>query len=103
MTYPYFDGETYEASQDWHRLTTLLERVLAFMSDHQWHTLGAISEATGGAEASVSARLRDFRKPRFGGYTVEKRRVGGGRRGLWEYRIPPTPGEQLQFPMRATT
>ena len=103
MNYLHFDGETFELSKDGYRLTTQFVRVLVFMGDHQWHTLRAISEAVGGAEASVSARLRDFRKPRFGGYTVEKRRVGGGRRGLWEYRIPPTPGEQLQFPMRATT
>lgn len=36
------------------------------------------------SEASISARLRDLRKPNFGGYTVERRRVEGG---FYEYRV----------------
>ena len=43
-----------------------------------------LSPMVGGSEAGISARLRDLRKPRFGGYTVERRRVDGG---LFEYRI----------------
>jgi hypothetical protein len=33
---------------------------------------------------SISARLRDLRKPRYGSYVVEKRRVSPG---LWQYRV----------------
>lgn len=56
------------------------------MSDGGWHTLAEIAMASEAPEASVSARLRDFRKPRYGMHTVQKRRVIDGG-GLWEYRI----------------
>ena len=44
------------------------------------------SDRTGHAdpEASISARLRDFRKH---GLSVERRRRGDPRAGLWEYRV----------------
>ena len=61
-----------------------IDRVLAFMRDGQWHSLQVISEATGDPEASVSARLRDLRKPRFGAFLIERRYV---ERGLFEYRL----------------
>lgn len=79
-----FDGETYEPPLDAERLTTLMERVAAVMRDGDWHTLRELAVRTGGTEASVSARLRDLRKPRFGGGTVERRRVEGG---LFTYRL----------------
>ena len=34
---------------------------------------------------SVSARVRDLRKPQFGGYMLEVKRVGQS--GLWFYRV----------------
>ena len=43
-----------------------------------------IAEAVGSPEASVSARLRDLRKPAFGGHTVERQYV---ERGLFRYRV----------------
>jgi len=92
LTYhgPHFDGDTYEPGEDYQRLGTLLERVLAFMLDHKWHTLQEIHKATQpGTEASVSARLRDLRKPKHGSYTVDRERVC---RGLHHYRIPRPPG-----------
>lgn len=64
-----------------------MKRVLSLMSDGKWRTLSEIHEAVGGTEASVSARLRDLRKPKFGGYTVLRRRVGDPRRGMWEYKL----------------
>jgi hypothetical protein len=39
---------------------------------------------TGAPPASVSAQLRHLRKPRFGGFTVEKRYL---RDGLYTYRV----------------
>lgn len=80
-----FDGETYEPEKDRDRLTGQLERVARVMGSGRWMTLRALSEAAAAPEASVSARLRDMRKPRFGGHTVERRRVDGG--GEWEYRL----------------
>lgn len=81
----YFDGETYDADKDRVRLTGLLGKVTQLMADGEWRTLHRITAAIGASsEASVSARLRDLRKPRFGGHTVERRRVIDG---LWEYRV----------------
>lgn len=78
------DGETFDQSRDGQRLAGLHARVAAFMSDGQWHTLAEIQAACGGTESSCSARLRDFRKARFGGHTVEREYVGDG---LWQYRL----------------
>jgi hypothetical protein len=83
-----FDGITFSPIHDAARLTTLLEAVKALMSDGQWRTLAGIKEAIGrGSEASISARLRDFRKSAHGGLTVERRRVGDPAHGLFEYRV----------------
>jgi hypothetical protein len=84
---PLFDGRTFIHELDGGRLGKQLQVVRALMLDGQWRTLGEISEATGYGEASVSARLRDCRKERFGGHQVQRRRRGDGRRGLFEYRI----------------
>lgn len=91
----HFDGESYEPELDQARLTSQLERVKALMQDGHWRTLGALSAIAGGSEASVSARLRDLRKTRFGAYSVDRRRVEGG---LFEYRvIPKEPTQGLLF------
>lgn len=81
-----FDGPTFDARQDGKRLGTLMDRVIVLMRDGQWRTLAAIRGECGGTEASVSARLRDLRKERFGSFIVERRRVDGAP-GLWEYRV----------------
>lgn len=85
-----FDGETYLKTRDQARLASMLHRVQAVMEDRDWHTLGELARISGGSEAAVSARLRDLRKPRFGGHTVERRYVA---HGLWEYRYQPATGE----------
>lgn len=84
---PLFDGVTVDPALDQERLARLLDRVRDFMADGQWKTLAQINAACGGTEASVSARLRDLRKGRWGAHTVERRRVGDPRAGLWEYRV----------------
>ena len=38
-------------------------------------------------QASISARLRDLRKPRNGGYVIERRRRGEAAKGIFEYRM----------------
>ncbi len=82
-----FDGVTYQRSLDFKRLKTLLERVKIVMSDGKWRSLSMLQEAAGGTEASCSARLRDLRKPKFGGYKIERRRSGRKNIGLFEYRM----------------
>jgi hypothetical protein len=82
----YFDGFTYEAWRDFSRLAKQFDRVWALMSDARWRTLAEIRLATGNidTEAAISARLRDFRKPRFGAHTVNRRDHGAG---LFAYRL----------------
>ena len=63
---------------------TQAERVNYFISNGEWTTLREISAATGAPEASVSAHLRDLRKPKFGGHTIEKRYTG---KGVYQYRF----------------
>lgn len=80
----HFDGATYEPALDHDRLSTQLERVKARMSNGDWYRLSTLAALCGGSEAAISARVRDLRKPRFGGYSILRRRVDGG---LWEYRM----------------
>lgn len=80
----YFQGTTFSEDLDGERLRTQLFRVVALMEDGQWRTLKQVAFAVDGSEASVSARLRDLRKPQFGNHKVEKMRVADG---LWVYRL----------------
>lgn len=80
-----FHGKTFSADRDGARLNAQAARVFKFMLDGKWHTLREISAATSDPEASVSARLRGFRDPKYAlGVKVEHEFV---RRGLWRYRI----------------
>lgn len=78
------DGETYERSRDYARLNAQHKRVYKAMKDGHWMTLYDIALITGDPEASISARLRDFRKKRFGEHVVNRRHLQGG---LWEYQL----------------
>lgn len=83
-----FDGKTYDPKSDEKRLTVQLVAVATIMSDGRWHRLAEIVARIGyGSEAGVSARIRDLRKDKFGGHTVERRRVIPVERGLHEYRL----------------
>lgn len=81
-----FDGDTFDPARDGARLSGQLARVMALMADGRWRTLAEIAAACGCSEASASARLRDARKSKFGGYRVDRQRVAGAR-GLWKYRL----------------
>lgn len=81
-------GPAYDPSQDRQRLQGQMERVFRLMRDGRWRTLNEIAEVTGDPPASISAQLRHLRKPRFGKWPVEKRRVEGG---LWAYRLVVCP------------
>jgi hypothetical protein len=82
-----FGGTTYDPELDYDRLARQFERVRALMSDGAWRTLREIADELGHPEASISARLRDLRKEKFGGFLVERRRRGDPPRGLFEYRL----------------
>lgn len=79
-----FDGETYDPDRDRERLSRQLYAVLDVMKDGKWRTLPDLASATQSPEASVSARLRDLRKPRFGSHIVERQYL---RKGLFQYRL----------------
>lgn len=82
-----FDGETFDQEKDGHRLARQYHKVWAYMQDRDWHTLRDIASCVNASEASVSARLRDFRKERAGKNIVEKRRNGDAKSGVFEYRL----------------
>ena len=88
-----FDGPAYSKEADRDRLQGQILRVFYVMQDGQWRTLEEIRAAIELAhghhdpEASISAQLRHLRKPKFGGYKVDKRHRGDAARGLYEYRL----------------
>ena len=79
-----FDGDTYDSDRDFTRLDTQMGRVYRLMTDGKWRTLSEIANHTGGSEAAVSARLRDFRKEKYGSMLVERVHVS---EGLYRYRL----------------
>ena len=82
-----FDGCAYQTEFDFSRLTGQIRRVYDCMRDGRWRTLEEIAAVTKDPQASLSAQLRNLRKARFGGFTVEKRARGDRSRGLFEYRL----------------
>lgn len=83
------DGATFDPTLDRARLNRQAQVVFDLVKDHQWRTLREIAAATGEPEASISARLRDLRKVRFGGWIVDRRRRGDPSCGIFEYRLRP--------------
>jgi hypothetical protein len=95
---PQFDGSDVTPA-DHQRLIIQIEAVRDLMLDGVSRTLGQISQELGHRyhqtfpEASVSAQLRNLRKPRYGKYQVTKRHCGSG---LWKYQlVKPLPEERL--------
>jgi hypothetical protein len=83
----HFGGSTYIPEFDQDRLNHQSRLVYSLMIDGEWRTLEEISAGTGAPQASVSARLRDFRKNAFGSHKVLRRHRGEAKRGLYEYRL----------------
>jgi len=65
------------------RLEQQTMRIYTLMADCNWRTLSEIEQITGDPSPSISSQLRHFRKLRFGGHTVNKRRRGN----QWEYQL----------------
>lgn len=80
------DGETFNSALDEVRLNRQASAVWSLMADGKWRSLSEISLLTGHPEASVSARLRDFRKSRFGRHEVQRKR---DEFGFFNYRLVP--------------
>ena len=71
------------SASDCERLEGQTRRIYELMRDGVWRTLSEIEKITGDPAPSVSSQLRHFRKLRFGGHTVNKRR----RVNQWEYQL----------------
>lgn len=73
-------------------------RVFDLLYQRRWYTLHEAAQALpDDSEAGISARIRDFRKARYGGFDVQRRRRREGG-GTWEYRILPPLGGQMEIP-----
>lgn len=82
------DGDTYDPVLDKVRLNAQTKAVYLAIRDGGWYTLRQIADYVGAPEASVSARLRDLRKAKFGGFVVERKRWSGG---TYRYRLASGP------------
>jgi hypothetical protein len=92
-----FGGTTLE-KKDVLRLGKQLQAVYDVMADGQYRTLTQIVDsvkANAGIIASpqsVSARLRDLRKEKFGGFKVNRQAVG---EGLFRYSVTRADGTTI--------
>jgi len=88
-TFPLFDGRSYEPTRDGDRLNTQLAAVRHILADGRWRTMTEISRELAAiniyaSENSISARIRDLRKSKFGAYDIQRRYIENG---LWAYRM----------------
>jgi len=79
-----FGGDTFSAARDGARLAKQYDAVFDLMKDGMPRTLHEIESATGYSVASISARLRDMRKDKFGGHQVVRVYIA---KGLHSYRV----------------
>lgn len=103
---PNFSGPVYDEQLDHERLSKQHERIRDLMIDGIWRTVEGVAQVTGYPENSIQAQLRHLRKPKFGGWIVDKRRRSLGEADgvslhLWEYKLrkrteddPPYAGGQ---------
>lgn len=63
---------------------TQIDRVLTALRSRPWSTLPELAEATGDPVASISAQLRNLRKPEHGAHSIKRRRRSGN---LYEYSL----------------
>jgi len=84
---PHPDGETYDPEFDYDRLSGQILRVFDVMKDSRWRTVNEIHWETNDPHPSISTRLRDFRKKKYGSHIVERRTRGDRSDGLYEYRL----------------
>lgn len=82
QTARFYGPELSQADVD--RLTDQMKAIYSVIRDGHWRTLREIGDATGFGEASISAQLRNMRKPEHGSLRIDKQNRGGG---LWAYRL----------------
>ena len=87
-----FDGETFVPELDGKRISRQFDYVFDLMKDGKWRTLKQIQlallkQGVFATEAGISARLRDFRKKRYGEHTVNRMRTGDPKSGKFTYQL----------------
>lgn len=80
------DGATYSPVRDRMALADQMRAVMGRMADGRWHTLPELEAELGCSSASISARIRDLRKERYGRQTIERRIRKGEASRTHEYR-----------------
>jgi hypothetical protein len=99
-----FGGAGYDPQFDRTRLTLQVERIRIFMFRVEWRTLREIKAALEDIyapavfpESSISAQLRNLKKPPYFYRLLKRRRAGvhGPGAGIWEYRLLPRPQLEL--------
>lgn len=84
-----FDSGIALTPADHERLSKQIDRVHAIVSDGAWYAVSDVRQAiqrrfgVSDPENSIQAQLRNLRKSKFGGYAIERRRIGN----LWEFRM----------------
>jgi len=81
----YLDGPAADSS-DAHRVMGQRQRAFELMKGGGWFTLKEIAERIGCLETSAASRVRDFRKPQYGGHRVDPR-WSPTTPGVHEYRL----------------
>lgn len=96
---PDFDGKTFNREHDKSRLATQLLAVKMVMLDGVWRSPKEIAKAAEiGHGAGITARIRDLRKTKFGGYVIQVRRRHPVNSGIFEYRLlKPTDPEAIEI------
>ena len=81
-----FDGETYDPDRDRERLESQMRVVKSFMLEHegQFFSSKYLERELCFNWASISARLRDLRKRKFGSYCVMRKYID---QGLFAYAV----------------
>jgi len=99
-----FDGDgDLEGAQKDPRLKKQLVRVYEVMSTEKWLPLSEISLLADAPEASASARMRDLRKKKFGGFTIDTRMLSD--LNVHEYRFDVSSGtpEHVTEPLESVS
>lgn len=84
-----FAGSSYIPKYDQVRLTKKLLMVFDLMRDQKYRTINEIYDELDHqvAHTTISANLRHLKKEEFGSHTMNKRRRGDDRSGVYEYQI----------------
>lgn len=85
-----FSGDDYDHDRDHGRLDAQIARVHAVMRDGGWRTVEEVQAViltrygVEDRETSISAQIRNLRKPENGEHTIRRQYVGGG---LYRFRL----------------